>query len=99
MADVWNLEGRTHETVKIPPLIFTGRLSLAIPVCFFEGIYDYACSYTLAASYHQSLKAPVKGFCTFAQSAHSPMFEEPERMQQVLREVVLAGANRLAGAD
>jgi hypothetical protein len=42
------------------------------------------------------LKAPVKGFYTFAQSAHSPMFEEPEKMQQIFREDVLAGANRLS---
>jgi hypothetical protein len=39
----------------------------------------------------------MKGFYTFEQSAHSPMFEEPEKMQKVLREDVLAGANSLAG--
>ncbi len=72
---------------------------LAIPVYFFEGIYDYTVSYTLAKSYYQGLKAPVKGFYTFAQSAHSTMFEEPEKMQQILREDVLAGTNRLADAD
>ncbi len=71
---------------------------LAIPVYFFEGIYDYTCSYTLAKSDYQSLKAPAKGLYTFAQSAHSPMFEEPEKMQQILRKDVLAGANRLADA-
>ena len=40
----------------------------------------------------------VKGFYTFNQSAHSPLFEEPEKMRRILREDVLAGANRLADA-
>ena len=71
---------------------------LAVPVYFFEGIYDYTCSYTEAKSYFENLKAPLKGFYTFEQSAHSPMFEEPEKMQKILREDVLAGANSLADA-
>ena len=45
-----------------------------------------------------SLQAPVKGFYTFERSAHSPMFEEPEKTLTILREDVLAGANRLADA-
>jgi len=36
----------------------------------------------------------MKGFYTFEQSAHSPMFEEPEKMQKVLREDVLALGGR-----
>jgi hypothetical protein len=40
----------------------------------------------------------LKGFYTFEQSAHSPMFEEPEKTVRVLREDVLAGANSLADA-
>lgn len=69
---------------------------LQIPVYFFHGSYDYTCSYTLAKDYLEQLKAPVKGFYTFEQSAHSPMFEEPEKMQMILRQDVLAGANHLA---
>jgi pimeloyl-ACP methyl ester carboxylesterase len=69
---------------------------LAIPVYFFHGIYDYTVSYTLAKDYFEKLQAPVKGFYTFEYSAHCPMFEEPEKMQKILREDVLAGANGLA---
>jgi pimeloyl-ACP methyl ester carboxylesterase len=69
---------------------------LDVPVYFFEGRYDYTCSYTLAKEYFEKLEAPVKGFYTFEQSAHSPMFEEPERMQKILLEDVLAGTNSLA---
>ncbi|TAL59785.1 MAG: alpha/beta hydrolase [Bacteroidetes bacterium] len=71
---------------------------LKLPVYFFEGIYDYTCSYTEAKSYFAKLKAPVKGFYTFEQSAHSPLFEEPEKMQQILREDVLVGLNNLSDA-
>jgi pimeloyl-ACP methyl ester carboxylesterase len=69
---------------------------LDIPVYFFEGIYDYTCSYTLAKEYFDVLQAPVKGFYTFEQSAHSPIFEEPAKVQQILREDVLTGGNNLA---
>ncbi|MCO6491893.1 MAG: alpha/beta hydrolase [Phaeodactylibacter sp.] len=68
----------------------------ALPVYFLHGIYDYTCSYSEAKAYLQRLKAPVKGFYTFRQSAHSPLFEEPEKMRRILREDVLAGASRLA---
>jgi pimeloyl-ACP methyl ester carboxylesterase len=72
--------------------------ALELPVYFMHGLFDYTCSYTLAKTYFQRLKAPVKGFYTFEQSAHSPMFEEPEKTLTILREDVLAGANRLADA-
>ncbi len=65
---------------------------------FFHGRYDYTCSYTLAKSYFEKLKAPLKGFYTFEQSAHSPAFEEPEKMQKILVNDVLVGANNLADA-
>ena len=69
---------------------------LKLPVYFFEGIYDFTCSYTEAKFYFEKLKAPIKGFYTFGQSAHSPLFEEPEKMQQILREDILTGMNELA---
>jgi pimeloyl-ACP methyl ester carboxylesterase len=72
---------------------------LELPVYFLQGVYDYTCSYPLAKSYFEHLKAPVKGFYTFEQSAHSPMFEEPEKMLNILQEDVLVGANSLADAQ
>lgn len=72
---------------------------LDIPVYFFHGKYDYTVSYTLAKDYFEKLKAPVKGFYTFSQSAHSPMFEEPEKMQMILKTDILAGENKLADAN
>jgi pimeloyl-ACP methyl ester carboxylesterase len=69
---------------------------LHLPVYFFHGIYDYTCSYPLAKEYFQKLQAPVKGFYTFEQSAHSPIFEEPQKVQKIIVEDILAGTNRLA---
>jgi pimeloyl-ACP methyl ester carboxylesterase len=69
---------------------------LKIPVYFFEGVYDYTCSYEEAKSFFNKLKAPVKGFYVFENSAHSPLFEEPDKMQKIIREDVLNGVNNLA---
>jgi pimeloyl-ACP methyl ester carboxylesterase len=67
-----------------------------VPVYFLHGRHDYTVSYSLARAYFESLKGLVKGFYTFAQSAHSPMFEEPEKTLRILQEDVLAGTNHLA---
>ena len=67
-----------------------------LPVYFFSGIYDYTCNYSLAKDYFEKLQAPVKGFYTFSHSAHSPIFEEADRVRKILQEDVLLGANKLA---
>lgn len=67
-----------------------------IPVYFFSGVYDYTCNYSLSRDYFEKIEAPVKGFYTFEQSAHSPMFEEPEKVQKILLEDVLVGTHHLA---
>jgi len=72
---------------------------LEVPVYFCHGRFDCTCSYDLARSYFRQLRAPVKGFYTFEQSAHSPAFEEPGRFRQVLRQDVLAGETRLADVE
>ena len=51
-----------------------------------------------AALYLDRIEAPVKGFYTFASSAHGPLFEEPAAMNRVMREDVLSGRNLLADA-
>lgn len=69
---------------------------LKIPVYFFEGIYDYTCSYTEAKSYFEKLNAPVKGFYTFGKSAHSPIFEEPLKVREIILQDVLRGSTVLS---
>ena len=69
---------------------------LALPAYFFHGSYDYTVNYQLAKAYVDRLEAPLKGFYTFAESAHSPIFEEPRRVQKIMREDVLPGRCGLA---
>ncbi len=88
---VWNEMLITDLSLKVP--------ELEIPAYFFHGIYDYTCSYTLAKEYFEKLQAPLKGFYTFENSAHSPMFEEPEKLQKILLEDVLVGANSLSDGN
>jgi pimeloyl-ACP methyl ester carboxylesterase len=68
---------------------------LNLPVYFFHGIHDYTVSYILAKDYFGKLKAPMKGFYTFEQSAHSPLFEEPEKMWYIIQDDIMNGVNKL----
>jgi pimeloyl-ACP methyl ester carboxylesterase len=85
---LWNQMVVTDLSIKVP--------ELKIPVYFMEGKYDYTCSYTEAKSYFLKLKTPLKGFYTFEQSAHSPLFEEPEKFRQILQQDVLGMDNKLS---
>jgi pimeloyl-ACP methyl ester carboxylesterase len=88
---LWNTELSTDLTKKVT--------RLKVPVYFFDGVYDYTVSYSLARSYFERLDAPVKGFYTFKQSAHSPLFEEPEKTCKIMREDVLTGSKGLADPE
>jgi pimeloyl-ACP methyl ester carboxylesterase len=72
---------------------------LEVPTYFVHGVHDYTVSYPLAHAYFERLSAPVKGFYTFTQSAHSPLFEEPERMRRIMVSDVLTGTNELADRE
>jgi pimeloyl-ACP methyl ester carboxylesterase len=85
---LWNQMIGTDLTKVVP--------KLDIPVYFFHGKYDYTVSYPMAKAYLGELRAPEKGFYTFENSAHSPLFEEPARMRRIFEQDVFAGANLLA---
>ncbi len=69
---------------------------LEIPVYFFSGKYDLTVNHDLSKAYLDSLQAPMKGFYTFNESAHSPIFEEPEKLKEILLNDVLKGTTKLA---
>jgi pimeloyl-ACP methyl ester carboxylesterase len=69
---------------------------LEVPVYFLEGRYDYTCATELARDYFRTLDAPIKGFYEFGDSAHSPVFEEPDVAHRILQADVLTGTNALA---
>jgi pimeloyl-ACP methyl ester carboxylesterase len=62
---------------------------LKLPVYFLGGAYDLTVNTDLAKAYLARLKAPVKGFYTFDHSAHSPLFEEPGRVQEIIVKDIL----------
>lgn len=70
--------------------------SLEIPVYFFSGASDMTVNYDLSKSFLDGILSPVKGFYTFPNSAHSPQFEEPEWMIEIMKEDILVGVNSLA---
>jgi pimeloyl-ACP methyl ester carboxylesterase len=78
----------TDITVEVP--------RLEVPVYFLHGKYDYTASYVLAKAYLQQLQAPLKGFYTYENSAHSPIFEDPERTRFILTKDVLGAAVSLS---
>lgn len=76
--------------------VFDKVPSLSIPVYFFGGIYDYTCCYSLQKEYYKVLKQPLKGFYTFDNSSHSPLFEEPEKAINILTKDVIKKSNTLS---
>jgi pimeloyl-ACP methyl ester carboxylesterase len=87
-TNMWNELLTTDLAEKVP--------ELDIPVYFISGVYDYTVSYALTKDYFVKLNAPIKGFYSFHHSAHSPLFEEPEKFGQTLQRDVLAGTNNFA---
>jgi pimeloyl-ACP methyl ester carboxylesterase len=88
---LWNRQLATDLTTLVT--------RLEVPVYLLHGRHDYTVSYTEARSYYGKLDAPLKGFYTFEHSAHSPLFEEPERMREIMQVDVLTGARGLADPD
>jgi len=76
---------------------FTSTIpALEIPVYFFSGKYDMTVNINLSKAYLNKLQAPLKGFYTFSNSAHSPLFEEPELVRQIIEKDILNNKNSLA---
>lgn len=63
-----------------------------VPVYVFHGVHDLTCSYSEAVRAFDRLEAPRKGFYSFQHSAHSPLFEEPDRLLQLIELDVFSGS-------
>lgn len=98
--NIWRGKAFSNSTVLNDELYSTDLSNtitkLDIPVFFFSGIYDYTVNYSMSEAYLKKLGTPVKGFYLFKESAHSPIFEEPEKMEHIIREDVIKGKNDLA---
>jgi len=69
---------------------------IEVPIYFLSGRYDFTVNTHLSREYYEKIDAPVKGFYTFENSAHSPLFEEPLKVRAVIEKDVLNGTNNLA---
>lgn len=77
---VWSDMIKTDVPTKIP--------ELKIPIYFFHGEHDYTVSYPLGKAYFNKIKAPLKQFYSFSESAHSPISEEPEKCSQIIKNYI-----------
>ncbi len=103
-AGIWKAKAFLARSTDLRRRLLTARPeaeipALKIPAYFLCGRHDLTVSYDLSKRYFGKLAAPVKGFYTFEDSAHSPMFEEPERFLRILTGDVLAGTALLADRD
>lgn len=65
--------------------------ALDVPVYVVAGAHELSARADLAQEWFADLAAPVKEWIVFEGSGHVPQFEEAERFEQVIREVVLPG--------
>lgn len=61
---------------------------IEIPVYFFGGKYDYTCCIDLQQEYYEFIDAPKKEFFLYESSAHSPVYEEAQRTNEVLEQIL-----------
>jgi pimeloyl-ACP methyl ester carboxylesterase len=65
--------------------LFTELDSMRVPVYIFHGMHDFTTPYSVAKEFYEDLKAPQKEFFSFENSAHSPIMEEADRFNSILR--------------
>jgi pimeloyl-ACP methyl ester carboxylesterase len=88
VSSIWNEIVATDLTTQVT--------ELEIPVYFLAGHYDFTVNYDLQRDYFEEINAPKKGFYTFENSAHSPLFEEPGNFIEIMVNDVLNGNVNLA---
>lgn len=95
--NLWRAKARSGVSALLAAMLATDlaetTLDFSLPIYFVQRKYDMTCSYVLAKEYLGKLRAPHKGFYTFAKSAHSPLFEEPAKLRSILAEDVLRVRN------
>jgi pimeloyl-ACP methyl ester carboxylesterase len=85
-GNMFSIEHLWHEVIQAN--LFTEIDSMQVPVYIFQGVYDYQTPYAVAKHFYEQLKAPEKEFYTFSNSAHSPIMEEVDKFNSIVREKV-----------
>ena len=88
---------KTNLIKEILEIDFTLKVPLLeIPIYFISGKHDLTVNINLSKAYFNKLNATLKGFYTFNNSSHSPLFEEPSLVRKVIEIDILNGKNSLA---
>ncbi|MGY3779080.1 alpha/beta fold hydrolase [Isobaculum melis] len=64
--------------------------SLVIPMYLFAGKHDLMACTEQALAFYDKIDAPKKSFYTYENSAHFPMFDEPQKFEKDLQEIIAA---------
>ena len=67
---------------------------VAVPFYILQGEYDYMTTTKVAKEYFDLIKAPIKRFYLFDNSAHCPIFEEPQKFLNILTNEILPETNK-----
>ncbi len=90
--NLWKGKAASHTFPVVEDSIrfnaFQEVLALQIPVYFFAGTYDYTCCYKLQYQYYEQVHAPVKEFYVFENSVDSPIYEETEKVEKIIDEIL-----------
>jgi len=97
-VNIWRAKSMLLKKTNLWDILIMTDLSteitaIEIPVYFMHGIYDYTVNYTLTKEYYEKLDCSIKAFYTFENSAHSPIFEEPEKINKIILKDIINRTN------
>jgi pimeloyl-ACP methyl ester carboxylesterase len=84
-GSMFSLEHMWNEVIDTN--LFNEIDSMQVPVYIFHGKHDFTTPYCIAKEFYDQLKAPEKGFFAFENSAHSPVMEEVEKFNSIVRKI------------
>ena len=68
-------------------------IKVDVPIYFMHGIDDLIVNYELTKTYFDRIEAPYKKFIVFDKSAHLVPFEEPDRFNEVVKNILKVELN------
>ena len=102
--NIWRAKAFLKNKTKLIDELFSNNLiikvpRLNVPVYFISGSFDRTVSYSLSKAYFYKIESPRKGFYTFLNSAHSPLFEEPIKFNEIITNDILKGGTSLSDKE
>lgn len=82
---MFSLENMWNEVIHTN--LFNEIDSMQVPVYIFHGQHDYTTPHCVAKDFYKQLNAPEKAFYSFENSAHSPVMEEVDKFNAIVKEI------------